>query len=439
MELSSPLIGDLAVLVRQAATLVRQTHAIQAKGNDPEAPPLYMVTVTRATIGAGVEAESEGSARRPKCEGRWAWGAWTVSRRRPHPQGARGSAPPVIPRRFRYHAGTTRREEAMAGKLAIRLALERYDRHVPFFMKAVAAPKGVEIVDLEVGMAPPRRDGVDRHGRMLHGHEFDACEMSLCSYILARSRGAAITATPVFPRRLFSQNHMWVNADAGIRAPKDLIGKRVCIWAWQVTMSVLAKGDLKTYYGVPFDRIDWYAFRAEELPWDPPPGIRIRRTPAGRDVGEMLIAGEIDALVSPHPPHSVMNGHPKIKRLFPDARAECLAHYRRAGWFPIMHLVSFDNDLVARHPELPRTILDLWEAAKRQADDFYTDPGYALLAFARNEYEWQREAMGPDIWPSGLKANRANLEQFVGYCRDQGLIDKPIPVDSLFHPSVLDT
>jgi hypothetical protein len=75
MELSSPLIGDLAVLVRQAATLVRQTHAIQAKGNDPEAPPLYMVTVTRATIGAGVEAESEGSARRPKCEGRWAWGA----------------------------------------------------------------------------------------------------------------------------------------------------------------------------------------------------------------------------------------------------------------------------------------------------------------------------------------------------------------------------
>jgi 4,5-dihydroxyphthalate decarboxylase len=104
-----------------------------------------------------------------------------------------------------------------------------------------------------------------------------------------------------------------------------------------------------------------------------------------------------------------------------------------------MHLVSFDNALVAREPRMPRLVLDLWEEAKRQADDFYVDPGYSLLAFARNEYEWQREAMGPDIWPSGLEANRANLEQFIGYCHDQGLIHKPIPVDTLFHPSVLDT
>jgi 4,5-dihydroxyphthalate decarboxylase len=327
----------------------------------------------------------------------------------------------------------------MAETRKIRFALERYDRHVPFFMKAVAAREGIEIVDLEVGMAPPRRDGIERHARMLHGHEFDAAEMSLCSYIMARSRGAEITATPVFPRRLFSQNHMFVNPDAGIRTPADLAGKRVCIWAWQVTMSVLAKGDLKTYYGVPFDKIDWLAFRAEELPWDPPPGIRLRRTPEGRDVGDLLIKGEIDALISPHPPHSVLDGHPKIRRLFPDTKAECFAHFRRTGYYPIMHLVSFDNALIKGAPELPRTILDLWEDAKRQADDFYVDPGYSLLAFARNEYEWQREAMGPDIWPSGLKANRANLEQFIGYCHDQGLIARPMPVDSLFHSSVLDT
>jgi 4,5-dihydroxyphthalate decarboxylase len=330
-------------------------------------------------------------------------------------------------------------EETLAKKLAIRFALERYDRHVPFFMNAVPALSGIEVEGLEVGMVPPRRDGVNRHGRMLKGREFDACEMSLCSYIMARSRGAEITATPVFPRRLFSQNHIFVNADAGIRTAKDLIGKRVCIWAWQVTMSVLAKGDLKAYYGVPFEEVEWWLAAAEELPWDPPQHLRLRRVPEGRDTGEMLAAGEIDALINPHPPHSVLDGSPKIRRLFPDARAECLAHFRRAGFYPIMHLVSFNNDLVAQAPLLPRAVLDLWEAAKRQTDDFYVDPGYSLLAFARNEYEWQREAMGPDIWPSGLEANRANLEQFIGYCRDQGLIDRPIPADELFHPSVLDT
>ena len=45
----------------------------------------------------------------------------------------------------------------------------------------------------------------------------------------------------------------------------------------------------------------------------------------------------------------------------------------------------------------------------------------------------------PDLFPNGLKANRANLEQFIEYVADQRLIDAPIPVESLFDDSVLDT
>ena len=33
-------------------------------------------------------------------------------------------------------------------------------------------------------------------------------------------------------------------------------------------------------------------------------------------------------------------------------------------------------------------------------------------------------------------ANRANLDRFVGYPRDQGLIDRPLDAADLFHPSV---
>ena len=84
-------------------------------------------------------------------------------------------------------------------------------------------------------------------------------------------------------------------------------------------------------------------------------------------------------------------------------------------------------------------MIDVWEDAKAKTVEFYEDPGFSLLDFARNEFEWQRDTLGADLFPSGLAANRANLEQFIGYVADQGLIEKPIPVDDLFHQSVLDT
>lgn len=105
--------------------------------------------------------------------------------------------------------------------MTLDLALDRYDRHVPFFLGAVKCPPGLTYNALEVGMVPPRRDGIDRHRRMLRELEFDAAEVSLCSYILAKTRGVPLTGIPVFPRRLYSQNHIWVRTDSGIKEPAD--------------------------------------------------------------------------------------------------------------------------------------------------------------------------------------------------------------------------
>ena len=62
---------------------------------------------------------------------------------------------------------------------------------------------------------------------MFRDREFDICEQSLASYIMDRSTSDEFIATPVFPRRLFSQNCIFVNVDAGIERPIDLIGKKV--------------------------------------------------------------------------------------------------------------------------------------------------------------------------------------------------------------------
>jgi 4,5-dihydroxyphthalate decarboxylase len=321
--------------------------------------------------------------------------------------------------------------------LTLTLALDRYDRHIPLFLNAVEGPAGLKYRALEVGMAPPRRDGIDRHGRMLRDLEFDAAEVSLASYIIARQRGIPLTAVPVFPRRLFSQNHVFVHRKSGIRAPADLAGRKVGLWAFQVTMSVLFKGDLKGYYGVPWEGIEWHTQYPEEMPWSHP-SVKLHQAPPGMDLAQMLIEREIDAYVHPHPPH-LMQQSPEVTRLFAEPELECARYAAARGYYPIMHLVAIKEERVRERPALPRELMTLLEEAKRVACDFYHDPGYALLAFSRNTYERQLASLGADPWTAGLKANRANLDTFIADMVDQRLLERAVPAASLFHASVLDT
>ena len=318
----------------------------------------------------------------------------------------------------------------------VTLALERYDRHVPFFLEQLSVPSHIDLVPLEVGMVPPRRHGVDRHGRMLRDQEFDAGEVSLASYIIAKSRGAPFTAIPVFPRRLFSQNHIFVSEKSRLNSPAQLSGKRVIIWAFQVTMSVLAKGDMQRDYGLNWRSVNWLTLAPEEITV---PNLPIRQLEEGTDPVEALLDGRAEAFINPHPPEKAMSRLHGIRRLFRDPVAECEGHFGRHGFFPIMHLIAIKNHSVDTTPDLPLILFNLWEEAKTLADDFYHDPGYGLPAFLRLEYERQREQLGMNIWPSGLKMNRNNLEQFMENMVDQNLIPKPLSLEQMFHPSALDT
>src|ERR671910_2447195 len=94
-------------------------------------------------------------------------------------------------------------EEKRMAQPKLTIALSHYDRHVPFFDGTVR-PEGIDLDVLIVGQSDRQRDGEDRHERMLQHSEFDVAELSLSSYLMAKSRGMPFTAIPVFPRRLFS-------------------------------------------------------------------------------------------------------------------------------------------------------------------------------------------------------------------------------------------
>ena len=241
------------------------------------------------------------------------------------------------------------------------MALSHYDRHVPLFDGSVGA-EGLDLEVLEIGQSHPLRHGSRRHERMLEG-EFDIAELSLSSYLISQSRDMPIKAIPVFPRRLFSLSQMWVNVDAGIESPKDLVGRTVGLSTFQTTLSVLAKGDLQSEYDVPWREINWVIDRPEALPIAAE-GVSIRYLEKGESIGAMLERGEIDALMMPHPPDEVVDGSDKIRRLFRDARAEELQYYRKNGFYPIMHVVAFKNEVLEKYPFAVQSVMGAFENAK---------------------------------------------------------------------------
>lgn len=322
--------------------------------------------------------------------------------------------------------------------LRLSMALSHYDRHIPLFDGSVKAD-GVDLEVLEVGQSHPLRHGQDRHERMLQKSEFDICELSLSSYLIAKSRGMPFTAIPVFPRRLFSLSQMWVNRNAGISSPQDLVGKKVGLSTFQTTLSVLAKGDLQSEYNVPWREIDWYISKDEAVPLKPLEGVKMQLLKPGEKIGAMLEKGEVHALMVPHPPKEALRGNGNIRRLFADPKAEEERYFQKNGYYPIMHVVAFKDALLAKDPWLPTSVMAVFAKAKDMCMEYYDDPNWSRFVWGRHLFEEERRVFGDDPWPHGVKKNRANLERFISYSLDQGLMEKKLEAQELFAESTLDT
>lgn len=321
----------------------------------------------------------------------------------------------------------------------INLAIDRYDRHLPFFDGTVVLPEKPDIRVLQVGQTTTLRDGTERHERMLQDGAYDAAETSLASYIAAKAQGLPFTAIPVFPRRLFSQGQIFVHTDSGINEPRDLEGRTVALQSFQTTLAVLAKGDLAAEYDVDLGSISWRVKTPDAVKIAGNSPYDIRQLPEGADLTEQLCTGEVDALFysrTPTPPPALAGN---IRRLFDAPGQEEARFVDRNGYWPIMHLVALKNSTVEQFPDLPTILMNAFASAESLSSEYLADPNWSRMPWAKYTLETEAEAFGRNLWTSGLRANRANLARFIGYAADQGLIGAKMDPGDLFHSSVQDT
>jgi hypothetical protein len=204
----------------------------------------------------------------------------------------------------------------MAEKLRLTVACGDYEI-VRALKEGTVAADGLDLVMLQ------DMGSKERHWRMARKREFDVCEINVGAYFMARDRGEALTAIPVFLHRRFRHGFIFVNAAAGIREPKDLAGKRIGGTNFQPSSNIWMRGILEEEHGFAHRSATWVVEREEDVPFTVPEGLRIEMIAPGQQLDLMLAEGEIPAMLSPTLPRRFVEGDRRIVRLFPEFFRSC--------------------------------------------------------------------------------------------------------------------
>jgi 4,5-dihydroxyphthalate decarboxylase len=280
--------------------------------------------------------------------------------------------------------------------------------------------------------------------RFTHHREWEVSELSFAKYCSLRAQGdESVIAIPVFPSRSFRHSAIYVRHDGPVDDPQALRGARIGFPEWTVTATVYARALLQHEYGVELSDVRWVqggtneAGRVETLPVQLPDGIEVRPERQS-SLNDLLIAGEIDAIIAPHPPTGYTDGSGQIVRLFSDSPAAEEAYFKRTGIFPIMHVLVLRADVHERYPWAAANLFTAFEDAKQRSLARMLDANAPRTPVPWAAAHAQRavSVFGPDLWPYGLEANRTTIEAFLDYAVEQGVCQRRLEPDELFAPQV---
>jgi 4,5-dihydroxyphthalate decarboxylase len=253
--------------------------------------------------------------------------------------------------------------------------------------------------------------------------------------VAARRRGEPVIALPVFPLRMAVLGYVFCRSDAPFQSPRDLAGKRIASTGYRYTVNLWLRGIMKDHYGVAPEAVRWITNEAEGAGFEIPAGIDCTIV-RGRAPDELLFAGEADAVIGAVIPPSFQRGDPRIRRIFPDTRAEMRSYYKKTGIFPITHPVVMKESLAREEPWIAENLVHAFRESQRLCDQLNDEPKHHSLPESVFILEEQRAAYG-EPWKHGLEPNRRVVETFVRYAHEQGYIARRPAIEELFAANTL--
>jgi 4,5-dihydroxyphthalate decarboxylase len=323
----------------------------------------------------------------------------------------------------------------MVNELELTVCIQEYD-HVRDLTTGLVRTPGLRLNFITMPVP-------EMSGRFAQNREWEVSEFGLGKYVaLKAQRDEGITAIPVFPARTFRHAAFYVPGDSDLHDLKGLAGKTVGIPEWAQTAVVYARGLLMHEAGLSLDQINWLQAgvnepgRREKVKVTLPQGVTCEPR-LDRSLDGMLLAHEVDAVISAQPPASFVAGDSRVRRLLDDPLPADEAYYRETRVFPIMHVVSIRQDVLDRNPWVAGVLVAAFEEAKRRSQARLADAMILRfpLPWVDLRTEQAKKTFGPDFWPYGLDANRPTLEAFLGYAHEQGVAERLMEPEELFTPT----
>ena len=326
--------------------------------------------------------------------------------------------------------------------------ISAHNERVEPLMNGTVQAEGIELI-------PTYSHPAETFWRQLKFGEFEVAEMSMSSYLIARSRGADMIALPVFPSRRLFQTELSYHVDSDIAKPEDLAGKRLGVAEYQQTAALWIRGILEHDFGVSQYRIHWYMERSEQMShggatgFRPPPGISFNRIAPDKSLASTLLENELHVahIASPWVLRANaldrsgrMGGKgdwSKIKPLFPDRMAEAARFRKKHGFLPVNHTYIIRGDIHKKHPWVAFNLYSGFVKAKALAHQQLAESIPSALFFGPEYAAMTREMVGDDPFPYGVKANQAMLDMIIGFSHEQGLTPRRMTVQELFAESTL--
>lgn len=321
-------------------------------------------------------------------------------------------------------------------KVPLTLAIGEYD-HARDLIDGTVPVAGVDLTVLRLPIE-------EMFYRFLLCGEFDASEVSFGKIVaLAAQDDARFVPLPIFPSRVFRHSSIYVRSDGGITRPEQLAGRRIGVPEWAQTAAIYSRGLLAHEYGVDLASIHWHQAgvnepgRTEKVTLDLPPGLRLTVV-ADRSLSDMLLAGDLDAVLSARPPAPIVAGDARVRRLFADYREVESAYARKTGIFPIMHVIALRREIYERDRWLAMNLFKAFDEARARslARAFDITASFLPLPWASDELRRARELFGGDPWPYGIAANQTTIGAFLRYAFEQGVCSRLLTAETLFPPEV---
>ena len=317
-------------------------------------------------------------------------------------------------------------------KLRLTVACDSYDYLQPLREGRIQ----VEGIDLNLLTV---ESGI-RHQRFYHYGEYDACEFSMSSYLVARAMDIDwFQAIPFFTRRMFGHKFCFVRARSGIKKPSDLKGAKIAIRSYENTLALMVKGMFMNTYGLPVSDVTWVCANGELVGVKPPPEIKLEYCDGGRKLVDLLLAKVVNAEVEPDLPSAWLRQEGKLERLFPDFAEEERDYFKKTKIFPIMHPVVIKKEILDRDPWVATSLFEAFRENQRIYRDFMQQPHRLSFAFARAYLEDERALFGKDPYYQGLRKNRHDIETMIQFAEQQGMLARPLTVEELFTQNTRDT